>query len=135
MSVLVNEKDSAKRIATLKEQLHETVMKMAVEDTLKVMHTMSSDCPSKDGRLGPSVFVEVQVNGVPTKTLIDTGLPATIVSLDCILKIMASQRKSQQSPEQWKVHCSGCFTKELWWTFPRYPLADLPMSITGKLVC
>ena len=41
MSVLVNEEDNVKRIATLKEQLHEAELKMAVS-----MHTMSCNCLS-----------------------------------------------------------------------------------------
>jgi hypothetical protein len=37
---------------------------------------------STKAKLGPTVFVPVAVNGVTTKALIDTGSPATIISLD-----------------------------------------------------
>ena len=101
MSALLSEEDNVKkRISGLKEELREAEMKVAIGDTSNVMHTMSSGSSGGVRRLGPSVFAEIRVNGTPTKALIDTGSPATIASLDCILRILASQRESRQSPEQ-----------------------------------
>ena len=39
-------------------------------------------------RLGPTVYVPVAVNGVSTDALVDTGSPATIVSLEFALKVL-----------------------------------------------
>ena len=36
------------------------------------------------------------------KALLDTGSPATIISLDHIVEVLAAQRSSDQMPEQWK---------------------------------
>ena len=60
MSALLNEEDDVKkRIDTLKEELREAEMKLAVGDTSIVMHTMLSDSPGEDNQLGPSVFAEI----------------------------------------------------------------------------
>ena len=40
------------------------------------------------------MFAEVLVNGVLTRTLIDTGSPATIISLDYALDLFAVKQKS-----------------------------------------
>jgi hypothetical protein len=45
----------------------------------------------------------VAVNGVSTKALIDTGSPATIISIDFILKVLARQQDSNQTIQQWKA--------------------------------
>jgi len=37
------------------------------------------------------------------KTLVDTGSPATIISLKFVMGIMVGERKEDQSREQWKV--------------------------------
>lgn len=53
-------------------------------------------------RLAPTVFVDVSVNDVRTPALVDTGSPATIISLDFVLKILADQRNRSLTPAQWK---------------------------------
>ena len=62
---------------------------------------MAADGVRDSSKLGPSVFTEVRVNRVPAKALVDTGSPATIVSLEFVLDVLAAQRGSQLTPEQW----------------------------------
>ena len=57
---------------------------------------------SSESTLGPSVFVKLGVNGVSTDVLVDTGSPATIVSLKFILKVLADSKDSKQTVEEWR---------------------------------
>ena len=121
MSALTKEEDEIKRrIAELQQQLKEVEVKTAVGGKSSVMNTMSTESAANVGRLGPSVFAEIWVNGVPVKALVDTGSPATIVSLDFILDILAAQRKSQQTPEQWRVE-----------TLEKFNLPDISLKNYG----
>ena len=52
-------------------------------------------------RLGPTVYVPVAVNGVSTDALVDTGSPATIVSLEFTLKVLRQTRPEDQTDAQW----------------------------------
>ena len=56
----------------------------------------------EDSRLGPSVTTKVFVNGVPTQALIDTGSPATVVSLQFVLDIFVKQKEDDKTPTQWR---------------------------------
>ena len=78
-------------------------MLMAVDDSSNVLCTMSGDEKGSENRLGPSVLAEIHVNGVPTTALIDTGSPATIISLDYVLSLMRGEREEGQSPEKWRA--------------------------------
>lgn len=42
--------------------------------------------------LGPTGFASMAVNGVPTEALVDTGSPATIVSLQFVLQVLQQNR-------------------------------------------
>ena len=55
-----------------------------------------------ESRLGPTAFAPVKVNGVTTDALIDTGSPATIISLEFILKVLAGERARDQTAQQWQ---------------------------------
>ena len=46
------------------------------------------------------MFADVRANGAPTRALVDTGSPATIISMDFVLNIFADQKDRQQHPEQ-----------------------------------
>ena len=39
--------------------------------------------------LGPTVLLNVLLEGYPVKGLVDTGSPITIVSIECLLDILA----------------------------------------------
>ena len=103
MSTLVGEEDAeTRRIKELKQQLHEAQMRTAVGDKAGVMNTVATEGTKDNVKLGPTVLAEVKVNGIPTRTLVDTGSPATIVSLDFVLDVLAIEKGRQQTPEQWK---------------------------------
>ena len=46
-------------------------------------------------------MTEVVFESVPVQALIDTGSPATIASLDFVMKTLATQRLPDQSPTEW----------------------------------
>ena len=48
-------------------------------------------------RLGPTVYAPVAVDGVTTNALVDTGSPATIVSLEFALKVLRRNRPEEQT--------------------------------------
>ena len=52
-----------------------------------------------DPSLGPTISVEVVLKGRPTKALVDTGSPVTIVSIDSLLEALLEKRTTNQSPE------------------------------------
>ena len=59
-----------------------------------MLNTVATEPTIEDSHLGPSVTTKVYVNGVPTEALIDTGSPATVVSLEFVLDIFSKRRKS-----------------------------------------
>ena len=60
------------------------------------------ECEVSGARLRPAVFATVGVNGVETKALVDTGSPATIISLDLVMTVLAKERKREVTPAQWR---------------------------------
>ena len=99
-----------KQIAVLKQQLQEIEMKAAIQDKSTMANTLPTGKVEDRSKLGPAVFADILVNGVPAKALIDTGSPATIVSLEFVLNIYARGRDSQQSPEEWRIETQRKFT-------------------------
>ena len=92
------------RIEDLRKELHALEVAGAVEQTSGTMSTVEAEgeCEVSGARLGPAVFAAVGVNGVETKALVDTGSPATIVSLDFVMTVFARQRKREVTPAQWR---------------------------------
>ena len=88
------------RIAELKQELQKAEFAAAIEaaGTLNMMEA-TGDAPG--ARLGPTVFAPIEVNGITAKALIDTGSPATIISLAFVLRVLAGERSSDQTLEQW----------------------------------
>ena len=43
--------------------------------------------------------VELNLEGQPIKALVDTGSPVTIVSIDCLLDVLAKNRKTDQTKD------------------------------------
>ena len=66
----------------------------------QLLNTVAAETEA-GGHLGPSVLAEVSVNGVPTQALVDTGSPATVISLDFLLGILVKERSEQQTPAEW----------------------------------
>ena len=58
-----------------------------------------------DGKyaLGPVPIHEMLVSGIRMKILVDTGSPATVISLDHALDILAQDRPRYESLAQWKL--------------------------------
>ena len=72
----------------------------AVEDTAAMMYGMAVSQPGSSSMLGPTVLVEMEVNRVPVKALVDTGSPATIIALDWVLSVLAQERQRDQTPAE-----------------------------------
>ena len=89
-------------IEELRQELREAELAEAVNEVTPVTHTVSLTTRDKTSKLGPSVFVKLGVNGVLTDALIDTGSPATIVSLQFILGILANSKDDSQTVQEWK---------------------------------
>ena len=97
----VNEKDGKtpekSRILELRRELHRAELEEALEEVSGVLGVLQSDTTSSTTGLGPTAFASVSVNGVATKALVDTGSPATIISLKFILKVLAGQKTPNQT--------------------------------------
>ena len=137
MSALTTDREGAKRrIEDLKKELREAEMQIAVEESSDTLLTVSGDEGGSGTRLGLSVFAEISVNGIPTRTLIDTGSPATIISLQFVMTVMVAEKKDGQTREQWKADTLKKLASpevSIWWTFIEYhrtnPFAPLPREI------
>ena len=70
----------------------------ALIEATAMMHGVTSKAKS-NVRLGPVLTTQVLVE---VSALVDTGSPVTIVSLDCIVKIMAKKRRADQTPAEWR---------------------------------
>ena len=90
------------QIEELRRELREAELADAVDRATPATHHVSPTPGSSESTLGPSVFVNLGVNGVSTDALVDTGSPATIVSLKFILKVLADCKDSQQTAEEWR---------------------------------
>ena len=67
-----------------------------------VLNTLTAQLEKQGDRLGPSLTTQVYVNGVPAETLIDTGSPATVISLEFVLQSFAKTKPEGQSPSEWR---------------------------------
>ena len=85
-------------IQTLREKLRQAELDEAIESSGAV----SLVVPAEEGsRLGPTVYAPVAVDGVSAVALIDTGSPATIASLEFVLKVFRHNRPQDQTNAQW----------------------------------
>ena len=90
------------RIQELRRELREAELADAVDEAAPTTHNVSPIGGTSGSILGPAVTVKLGVNGVLTDALVDTGSPATIVSLKFILKVLADSKNSQQTAEEWR---------------------------------
>ena len=74
----------------------------ALEQKTAMMHVLQPKGNVTGPSLGPVVTVELSVEGQQVKTLADTGSPVTIISIDCLLDILAKNRKAGPNKEEWK---------------------------------
>ena len=73
----------------------------ALTEKMASMNSITTD--GGEHTLGPVPMYEILVNGVPLKALVDTGSPATVISLDRVVDILAQDRPHYDSVEQWKL--------------------------------
>ena len=93
------------RVAKLRRQLQEA----EIEETLAEAHNqtngivpcITSTDANKQMHLGPVISTKVELEGSITDALLDTGSPATIVSLEFLMKALWKQKPAEQSREEW----------------------------------
>ena len=88
------------QICNTQRQEHE--LEGTLDRVAATMHGLSPTNKTQDSQLGPTLTAKVQVEGVSVQALLDTGSPATIISLDLILRVLAAKKPKEQTPEQWK---------------------------------
>ena len=77
-------------------------MEEALMQSRGVIHGLSSIDEHNRGHLGPVINAQVELEGVTTNALLDTGSPATIVSLEFLIKARLKQKPANQSREEWE---------------------------------
>ena len=97
------------RIEQLRRELQEAELQEAVALRTAVTHVVKPNSESKDPALGPSIHVEVLLEGHPVKALVDTGSPVTIVSISCLLDILEKLKNSNQTMDEWKQQVQSKF--------------------------
>ena len=91
-------------IQDLRRKLQEAELVEAVRaaSNAGVLNVVPSTGSTAKSRLGPTVFFPVKVNGMLTNALVDTGSPATIFSLQFVLRFLTGLRKPDETDEQWR---------------------------------
>ena len=79
-----------------------TEIQAALDQKTATMHVLQPYKKGAGPTLGPAVSVEPKLEGQPVKALEDTGSPITIVSVDCMLDVLAKNRRSGQAKEEWR---------------------------------
>ena len=87
------------KVAELRRQLQEAERSLTISEVATRLHGIEVE--PREAQLGPVLTVEVQMEGVPVRALIDTGSPATIVDLEFLVNALAKKRESDQSPPEW----------------------------------
>ena len=90
------------KVADLKRQLQTAELQEALLSKTATINGLWSVEKKRDPSLGPTISVEVVLEGRPSKALVDTGSPVTIVSIDCLLEALFERRTITQSPEDWR---------------------------------
>ena len=93
---------SKKRIDELRRQLREAELIDAVEQAAGTLHGVMPTRDSPKSKLGPTLRAPVSVNGVTANALIDTGSPATIISLEFLMQTLVQEKTTEQTPAEWR---------------------------------
>ncbi len=72
------------------------------------MHSITSQEEKGRVELGPTLMSKVQLQGCAIDALLDTGSPASIISLEGPLESLAKQREPNESPQQWRTGMEKC---------------------------
>lgn len=93
-----------RRLEELRQQLREVEVELALQKKSATMRGVTCDEANPGTvQLGTAVHVELEFEGCRVNALIDTGSPATIVSLDCLLNSLARGRSKDQTPTEWEL--------------------------------
>ena len=84
-------------IQQLREKLRQAELAEAIKNAGAINLVVSEAGP----RLGPTVFAPISVDGISTEALVDTGSPATIVSLEFVLRVLQKNRPKNQTNDWW----------------------------------
>ena len=90
------------RVAQLRDQLRKVELEAALHENRATLHGISAPNSRGDIQLGPSINAEIELEGMPVQALLDTGSPATIVSLELVLQALWRKRPTNQTREQWE---------------------------------
>ena len=96
-------------IEKLQRKLNKTEIDVALEDMSATMYGVTLLMEGTPARLGPTITTNVAVNGIDAVALIVTGSPATIISLKFAMGVLAKERQSFNSPQEWKKVMAGRF--------------------------
>ena len=92
------------RVAELRQQLKEAKVEATLQKQTATMHRVTHDqVEAGVVKLGPAAYAKVEFEGCRVKALIDTGSPATIVALDCLLDALVKGCTKDQTPAEWEV--------------------------------
>ena len=83
------------------QQLREKLRQVKLAEAIKNAGAINLVVPEAGPRLGPTVFAPISVDGISTEALVDTGSPATIVSLEFVLRVLQKNRPKNQTNDQW----------------------------------
>ena len=110
------------KVEDLRRKLHEAELAAAVDSTAHVIRSVTQSSDSPVPNIGPMITSRVDVNGISTEALVDTGSPVTIISLDFAMIVMAKERNKFKSVEEWQDATLKKFEppEELWWWTARY---------------
>ena len=77
-------------------------MQEALEKSQGRIHGISPIEDTNKEHLGPVVNAKAELDGVETDALLDTGSPASIVSLDFLIEARLKQKANDHSREEWE---------------------------------
>ena len=98
-----NYQQREQRVGDLRRQLQDAELELALEKRSATMRGVTCDeSDSKTVQLGPTVYADLEFVGCRVNALVDTGSPATIVSLDFLLDSLTKGRAKEQTPTEWK---------------------------------
>ena len=90
------------RVAKLRQQLQEAEVEETLERAKGTMHGISSPDAKDNPHLGPIIYSEVQLEGIPVQALLDTGSPATIVSLEFLIEARWKTKPPHLTRKKWE---------------------------------
>ena len=90
-------------VMELRLKLHEAELAAAANSTGAVIRNMTESNNPPASKLGPTITTEVEVNGISTEALVDTGsVPVSIISLDFAMIVMAKERNKFADVKEWQ---------------------------------